>query len=291
MANKEPEKIEKEIYDVRDRIENTVDQITDKLSLKSVMRSFLSDDTENGNGRVATDSAVQLVKQNPLAVGLIGAGVAWLVSGKKTHPSEFNSKNDAGESTSKFDVDNDYARYVDKMSQLRRDESESDTVYHQRRRDVRSAYLMTERRTGEDDKSFEDRLDEATSKIKQKADKTRKKFEQKFSDSKQKIKAAVSDTRSKGDAMLSDAQDYSEQLSDRVRNKGQASLEKSQQVFDENPAVVGLAIAAVGAIIGTISPISQTERDKLKKPSQKLRTKAKSQADKLAKKAEDKISV
>lgn len=290
MADKNPKKIEKEIYDVQDRIEDTVDRITEKLSVKSVLRSFLSDDANGENARMATDGVVQLVKQNPLAVGVIGAGVAWLISGKKTHPSEFRKFDDNLYNARQLKADDSYSAYIHHMAQVRREEKESETTYFQRRRDARSAYLLTERRTGEDDKSFEDRLDEAASRLKKKAEKKLSKLQRKLSDSKRTLKETASDTRKKGKEVIEQAQDYSAQLTERVKRTGQNSLTKGRETFEENPVAAGLAAISIGAVIGTLAPLSQSERKKLRRPSEKLREKAKTHGDKFTEKVKEKVS-
>ncbi|KQP31109.1 hypothetical protein ASF49_11045 [Methylobacterium sp. Leaf104] len=81
--------LEKDIEASRARLDQTIDQIQERLSVSSIVDEML------GNARRtplsgAYDGALEAVRRNPVPVLLIAAGVGWLVhrmSTNKTNPA------------------------------------------------------------------------------------------------------------------------------------------------------------------------------------------------------------
>lgn len=86
-TNRSPEQIEREIAATRAEVDRTADALKDKMSpgqlMEEVMRSF-----QSSGGSELMHNLGARVKENPLPLAMIGAGMAWLMmdSGKKSEP-------------------------------------------------------------------------------------------------------------------------------------------------------------------------------------------------------------
>ncbi|CAN7616915.1 DUF3618 domain-containing protein [Phenylobacterium sp. LjRoot164] len=80
------EDIEREVESARDDLDRTVDALKEKMSpgqmIDEISRSFKG----GGAGEMMGNLGAQ-VRENPMALAMIGAGMAWLMMGKSTHPS------------------------------------------------------------------------------------------------------------------------------------------------------------------------------------------------------------
>jgi ElaB/YqjD/DUF883 family membrane-anchored ribosome-binding protein len=91
-----PEQIQREIQQTRSEMSETLDAIRDKLSpgeiLDQALTYFRSHRSGDGAGMSETashwaSSLGDTIKQNPVPVALIGAGLAWLMMGGSRHPA------------------------------------------------------------------------------------------------------------------------------------------------------------------------------------------------------------
>lgn len=78
--------LEKDIEASRARLDQTIDQIQERLSVSSIVDEML------GNARRtplsgAYDGALEAVRRNPVPVLLIAAGVGWLIHRMSTNPT------------------------------------------------------------------------------------------------------------------------------------------------------------------------------------------------------------
>jgi hypothetical protein len=112
-----PEQIQRDIQQTRSEMSDTLDAIRDKLSpgeiLDQALTYFRSNNSGSraGMGETASHWASSLgdtVKQNPVPVALIGAGLAWLMMGGSRHTARPESRthiNDT-QSTTVYDAYN-----------------------------------------------------------------------------------------------------------------------------------------------------------------------------------------
>ncbi|MCA1661616.1 MAG: DUF3618 domain-containing protein [Novosphingobium sp.] len=198
---------------------------------------------KTGTGKIDADTVIDTVRRNPLAVAMIAGGAIWLLSDSDAKLSSLGiGKGD------KPDHDPHHRDYVSHMGSVQWQEGE-DPLAYQRRRDIaRANYFMVERRHEEDESGFRQRLDEVADAFREK----RRAWSEQGHD------AAVS-----------------------VGEAGQRALRGAQQGFTSNPLLGGIAAAAVGAIFGTVLPLTQTEQDKLGDIGEKARDLAGEQKDKL----------
>ena len=86
MTDRSPSELEREAEQVRAEISETTRQLRDKMSPGQLMDEALGYFKEGDAQRFLTNLKDQ-VRDNPLALALIGGGVAWLMSGSGTTPS------------------------------------------------------------------------------------------------------------------------------------------------------------------------------------------------------------
>jgi hypothetical protein len=260
-TTQDPEAIERDIRRTQEDMSRTVDKIGDQLTVKNVFNALLDKADENG---VDAHYLVEGARRNPMALGLVAAGLIWLVSDKDSKFPAIASRSKKPQAGTKdeFDLygsDVHHRDYVSHMSSLEMREDEDDVSY-QRRRDLhRSNFLMCERNPDEDDHSFRQRLNDLTDKFREKR--------QAWSDSASQTGSAASD---------------------RTRELASQASTSAKGMYDSNPLVGGILAAAVGAALGSTIPVSRQEQDKLGSVGLKAREMASEQKDQLTSKAMEK---
>ena len=78
--NRSPAEIEEQIEQERAELAGTLDTLQDRFSVEGVVNQ-VSDHLRSNGGEIARNMG-ETVKQNPLGVALVGAGLAWLMFGK-----------------------------------------------------------------------------------------------------------------------------------------------------------------------------------------------------------------
>jgi hypothetical protein len=219
------------------------------MTARSVINALLDKADENGiDARRLLDGA----RRNPLALGLISVGAIWLVSDYDANPSAFTSRRRRGASGRSADHptnhDPDHRGYVEHMSRCERLPGEDDLTYQRRRDEHRGTYFMMERDHAEDHSSYRRRLDDATSRMREKRDR--------FTD-----------------AAREKRQD--------IAHRGRQAAHKGQQAYFDNPVFGGVLAALVGAALGSALPVSQPEREDLGRQGARALDEAKAKAREL----------
>jgi hypothetical protein len=257
----DPEAIERDIRRTQDDMSRTVEKIGDQLTIKNVFNALLDKADENG---VDAHYLVDGARRNPIALGLIAAGLIWLVSDKDSKLPSMPSRGKKPQAGTKDELDlygSDvhHRDYVTHMSSLEMRDGEDDLSY-QRRRDLhRANFLMCERNPDEDDHSFRQRLNDLTDKFREKR--------QAWSDSASHTGSAASD---------------------RTRQLASQASTRAHAMYDSNPLVGGILATAIGAALGSTIPVSRQEQEQLGSVGLKAREMASEQKDQLTSKAMEK---
>lgn len=221
---REPAEIAREIRETQDAMSRTVNSIGEQFTPRNILNALLDKAESN---HVDARALLEGARRNPLALGLIAAGGIWLVSDSDAKLPSAPARAPKEDNPDKHHFDRGYAAH---MSQVEPRADEDDFAYHRRRDVARASYLMIERRHGEEEGSFRQRLDEATDHLRQRV-------------------LNVSHR-------LHDA-------GDKVRANGRSGVHQVQAAYDNYPLLGGLAAAFMGAIAGSVLPPSQTEIDRL----------------------------
>lgn len=239
--------IEQDIKRTQDSISETIDELSEKLNPSRIVSDFF----ESGDGKGS--QFIKAAKDNPLAVGLIGAGLLLLVSERSGLIERFTSKIKSGSGgyDPYGDVGGDpyHHDYVSHMGNVQRLDQEDDSAYQRRRDTARSDFLMVERGHDEDEHSFRERLDTAGNKLRERT---------------QALRDNVSDYGSAAHDKLSNA-------SDATREHLRKTSGQAKDLYRKNPAISGLVAAALGAGIGAALPMSRMENEHLGKTGDTLR--------------------
>lgn len=85
-----PEEIEREIERERAGLSNTLNDLQDRFSVDTIARQVMGQFREHGGdvGRSLTEA----VKRNPVALGLTGVGLAWLMLGDRSGPAAYDRR-------------------------------------------------------------------------------------------------------------------------------------------------------------------------------------------------------
>jgi gas vesicle protein len=88
--NRSPEEIERDIERERSELSGTIHDLQDRFSLDGAVRQ-VSDHLRDNGGEIARNIS-HTVKQNPLGVALVGAGLAWLAFGQRQNTVEVDRR-------------------------------------------------------------------------------------------------------------------------------------------------------------------------------------------------------
>lgn len=259
-----PEEIERDIRATQDEMSRTVEQIGGELNARNIMNSLLDKAEDGGiDARFFLDSA----RRNPIALGMIAIGGLWLVSDADARPSALGLKlngsdrNESGSTTtlsSSSSSDSwhpDHRRYVDHMALCQPEAGEDDQAYRRRRDIARSNYFMIEQSHDEDESAFRQRLDNATQQAR--------------------------DSWSK-------AGRGAQRMARGTRDRTQAAVGDMQHFYGENPLLMGLGAAFMGAVAGAMLPATRTEEHYVGQLGEQALGAAGAQARKVGEKARQK---
>ena len=104
-GDKSADELEREVEAKRAEVEENLDALQDRLSPGQLMDQ-LFDYAKNGNGAEFTRNLGRSMRDNPMPVALIGAGMAWLMAGGQRAPYRLRYGDD-------FDRDSADDRYED----------------------------------------------------------------------------------------------------------------------------------------------------------------------------------
>lgn len=237
----DPAAIERDIRVTQERMSQTVDRIGNQLTLRNLMDALL-DQADSNN--IDARKLLDGARRNPLALAMIAGGAIWLVSDNDAKFPSFGHDDD----TAPKDSDAYHRDYIAHMERVEPRDDEDRSIYQRRRDLARSNYFMVERSHDEDDASFRERLDQA-------ADAFRAKRKA-WSDQAQRAGDALADT-------------------------SKTAVTRTKALYRDNPLVGGLIAAAIGGIVGSLVPLTETEDENLSELGQRAREMASDQTDRI----------
>src|SRR5690606_29826793 len=100
--NKSAAELEREVEVQRSRLSSTLDEIQSKMSPGELLDGFM--DYTKGGSTEFVQNLGRSVKENPLPVALVGAGLIWLMTGSGKHNGNARSHHVAGYATGDSDA-------------------------------------------------------------------------------------------------------------------------------------------------------------------------------------------
>lgn len=259
--SEETDRIAADLNQSRSRLNETVEELSNKLNptqIASEAATFVK-----GQAGKAVKAAVQDMKskvgnqmqRNPLPLLLIAGGIAWTVMDNRKHSSRY----DSGSS------DNRYQLLQDARWRTVREAGESDEAYQERLHQAETSALNLRQSSGEAIAAFKLRVSETIQAI-----------ERAGAAAKEKVSGSLDDARRMASDSLSNAKDFASHTyadaknfaADRTRQLGHladTTRRSAGEFYDGNPLVSGALVVAVGAAIGSALPLTQPERNTLRR--------------------------
>jgi ElaB/YqjD/DUF883 family membrane-anchored ribosome-binding protein len=241
----ETDRIEADLNESRTRLNDTLSALGSKLSPGQMVDEVLG--LAQGQAGEFASKLGRQVKDNPLPTILIAAGVGMLL---------LNHQRQHGSSS---------------MS--------DDDWHHERRyRSLEEARWHTPRNAGESDSDYEGRVHSAYAKtldLKQKADEAVHEFKERVSRTVEGIQTRAADIRDRMTQRAADAkhyaQDQARRLGERASHQAQRLGERAsdakhraEDFYQDTPLAAGALAVAIGALIGSATPLSNAEREGLR---------------------------
>lgn len=290
------EAIEEDLSRSREELRENVSALSERLTLGQIIDDFVFDGRVDW-GKVGSRAADASKIVVPGA--LLGAGVALLAyqgvnlipgAGRKTASSLTRGKRNGAYSAYDPGYDPEAERVYYELEEIerlypRRDE-ETELDWHDRVAHRHATVLGYDRREGEEDHSFRDRLREGVRKAKEAGRTARRRIAETATHTFQSGKemagsamhAASSSVKAAGAGVKSAAED--------VAAAAKAQTERAVDLFQANP-VLGVAVGiGLGALLGAALPVTRQERKMLAKPVDEAMARAAEVGERLADKAE-----
>lgn len=228
----ETDKIEQDIDRSRTALNDTIERLGGKLSPGQMVDEALG--LAQGQLGHLTSNLGKQVRDNPIPLLLIGAGIGLLVLNGRKHDEPRLSEDD-------WRAEHHFRKVEHARSSTRRNESESDDAYKARLHDTHANALNIKQMTGEAYDAFQARVTRTVEGLERRA---------------MSVRDAVGDGVSKAGAYVGEQAKHVGEIAGNAKHQ-------AVDFYDQNPLAAGAIGIAIGALIGTLAPLSALERDKL----------------------------
>ena len=228
----ETDKIEHDISRSRTALNDTIERLGGKLSPGQMVDEAMG--LMQGQFGHLTSNLGKQVRDNPVPLLLIGAGIGMLVLNSRKHEGTKFSEDD-------WRAEHHFRKVEHARSSTTRNEGETEDAFKARLHDVHAATLNIKQSAGEAYDAFQARVTRTVEGLERRA---------------LSVRDAVGDGVSKASAFVGD----------QARHVGEMAGEAKHQAVDfyeQNPLAAGAIGMAIGALIGSLAPLSSLERDKL----------------------------
>jgi ElaB/YqjD/DUF883 family membrane-anchored ribosome-binding protein len=276
----ETEAIRSDIDATRQRMDDTMDAIGDRLQPRHLLDEFLGflrgGDSDGGESRLAhyreklsescstaAHTVTDVVKKNPVPLLLIGAGIGWMIyqnrratsPRRSTEPDLFSEENGAQDIL--YDPDPDMSYDPD--------------IHYDRPLEYPSSGAA---RAGYSDQSSTTKLGETKGKIGEKASAVTHQLKDKLASAGEVAKEKVSAVRDRASELSARATDGTRQIYSRAR-------EQVVTTADQHPLEVGLVALAAGLIAGLMVPTPNVINRKVGPIADRLRARTRDRGSEI----------
>jgi len=251
----ETDRIEDDVNQSRHRLNETLSKLGSKLSPGQMLDEGLG--LVQGQAGKFAGKLGRQIRDNPLPVALIGAGIAWLIVSNRM---------------SSHDMDDEEEQYHQRryrtIEEARwatpRMPNETDEAYEER---VHSAYthaLGLKQLAGEAAHEFKERVKRTVEGIQYAATRAGARIKRTASGTGRRIGSVYGDSREKLGALASDAKHMAEAQAERLGHAAEEARYRTERFYDESPLAAGAIALGVGALLGALTPLSSPERRTLR---------------------------
>jgi ElaB/YqjD/DUF883 family membrane-anchored ribosome-binding protein len=233
----ETDRIEADINRSRHALNDTIEQLGGKLSPGQILDEALG--LAQGQMGQFTANLGKQVKDNPLPVLLIGAGVGMLFMNRHNHGSE---------------------------GRPRPNVSHEDWNHEQRFRKLEGVRSGFSKMVGETQEAFDHRLHEAEAMaldLKQHAGEAIDAFKARVRSTAESLSHTAHGIRERMNAGAAATAQFAKDQAHNIKEGLGDAKHRTQAFYDEYPLAAGAIGVAIGAIIGAAAPLSSIEREKL----------------------------
>jgi ElaB/YqjD/DUF883 family membrane-anchored ribosome-binding protein len=230
----ETDRIEADLNESRHRLNDTLSAMGAKLSPGQMVDEVLG--LAQGQAGEFASKLGRQVKDNPLPTVLIAAGIGMLL---------LNHQRQHGSSSL----------------------SDEDWHHERRYRSLEEARWATARNVGESDDAYNERVQAAYAKaldLKQMAGEAINDFKERVSKTVQGIQRRAGEVRDRMSSTASDAKHYAENQAQKLGQRASDVRHRAENFYEETPLAAGALAIAIGALIGSATPLSNAEREGLR---------------------------
>jgi hypothetical protein len=249
-ARKDPETLAREIDATRANLGETLDALQAKLSPGEMIDEVMSMFREHGSG--ITSNLGHAIRENPMPVLLIGAGVAWMIASQR-----LSSRRREYDSTYAYDPTYELGAAPDMP-------------------------IGTEPESGE---GIRDKADALKEKAREKAHAARERVSGAASSASSRVRGAASRLKSTASHLGESASS----MTGSARMRAQRASEGFTRMMDERPLMVGAMGVALGAAIGALIPVSERENELLGDIGDRARERARHMGSEQLDKARERV--
>ncbi|MEQ1490145.1 MAG: DUF3618 domain-containing protein [Terricaulis sp.] len=226
----ETDRIEADLNESRHRLNDTLSALGSKLSPGQMLDEVLGL-AQGQAGQFASKLGTQ-VKENPLPTLLIAAGVSMLF---------LNRGNSGAVSHDDWHSERRYRSLEEARWSTTRNPNESDDAYNERVHMAYAKALDLKEMAGEAAHDFKARVAKTVTGIQRRA----------------------SDVRDRMSQTASDISHFAHDQTERLGARASNISHRAQDLYQDTPLAAGAIALAIGAIIGSATPLSDMERDSL----------------------------
>jgi ElaB/YqjD/DUF883 family membrane-anchored ribosome-binding protein len=258
-GSKSAAEVEREVQQSRARVDQTLDQIQDRLSPGQLVDQTVTYFRDGGGGEFARNLG-QSVKQNPMPVALVALGVAWMMmSGRRTDDGH-------GYGRSTYWDDDDLVGGEPEASPL------YPTAYDPAHGTSKGWSADRDAGADENDEGgVFDRAREAARHAKDKADDLVNHAREAASDTAEGATVRAEALRGKARESMASAREGIRDARAHARRYGRRARHGILEAFYEQPLVLGSIGVALGAALGAALPPTETEDDLMGDTSDRLK--------------------
>ena len=267
----DPAAIERELRHTRARVDRTIDEIQDRLSPGQLLDEGLRYFRQGPADYLSTfgSNLGQSVRDNPLPVAMIGLGVAWLAFGQQ-HPGGAQYRASGASpyagAQRRHAYDQDWhpqesiaERARGAADQLKRHADETEEAFERRRQQAMARILDLEERAGESVSDLQARVASGLHEASVRWEEMSHAVRQRGHDLRDQAGRGVTYARETVGSGLSHGWDSASRTSSRAF-----------ELFEEQPLLAAAAGITVGALLGSLFPSTQREKEVLGPPRDAL---------------------